>query len=204
MASEIVSGVSGAELKRHLNEIAQYVRLSGTDDEAKAFDYIESQLNSFGYKVSRYASDALIGYPGKSSLEITSPEREAIPCNGYSLSPLTSDEGVSGELVYVGGGHDSDYEGLDVRGKIVVSDGLAMPDKTLASQNAGALAQIHINDDYIHEMCISPVWGTPIPETAGLLPQIPAISVTKQNGEKIRAAMADGTVTARLMTQPYL
>ena len=36
MASEIVSGVSGAELKRHLNEIAQYVRLSGTDDEAKA------------------------------------------------------------------------------------------------------------------------------------------------------------------------
>jgi hypothetical protein len=203
MASQIFADVSGAELKRHLNEIAQYVRLSGTADEAKAFDYIEAQLNAFGYKVTRYASDALIGYPGKSSLEITSPDRQAIPCNGYSLSPLTGDDGVSGELVYVGSGKAADYAGLDVRGKIVISDGLAMPDKTLASQNAGALAQIHINDNYIHEMCISPVWGTPIPETAGLLPQIPAVAVTKVEGEKIRAAMLDGSVTVRLMTQPY-
>ena len=134
MASQIVADVSGSELKRHLNEIAQYVRLSGTADEAKAFDYIESQLNAFGYKVTRYASDALIGYPGKSSLEITSPDRQAIPCNGYSLSPLTGDDGVIGELVYVGSGKAADYAGLDVRGKIVISDGLAMPDKTLASQ----------------------------------------------------------------------
>jgi len=204
MASQIVSEVSGSELKRHLNEIAQYVRLSGTPDEAKAFDHIERELKSWGYDVKRYESDALIGYPGKSSLEITSPDQQAIPCNGYSLSPLTSDEGVSGELVYVGAGKESDYAGLDVRGKIVISDGLAMPDKTLASQNAGAIAQIHINDDYIHEMCISPVWGTPIPETADLLPKLPAVSVTKVDGEKIRAAMADGTVTVRLMTQPYL
>jgi hypothetical protein len=204
MASQIVSDVSKSELKRHLNEIAQYVRLSGTPEEAKAFDHIERELKSWGYDVKRYESDALIGYPGKSSLEITSPDQQTIPCNGYSLSPLTSDEGVSGELVYVGAGKAADYAGLDVRGKIVVSDGLAMPDKTLASQNAGAIAQIHINDDYIHEMCISPVWGTPIPDTADLLPKLPAVSVTKVDGEKIRAAMADGTVTVRLMTQPYL
>jgi peptidase M28-like protein/PA domain-containing protein len=204
MASQIVSDVSKSELKRHLNEIAQYVRLSGTPEEAKAFDHIERELKSWGYDVNRYESDALIGYPGKSSLEITSPDQQSIPCNGYSLSPLTSDEGVSGELVYVGSGKEADYAGLDVRGKIVISDGLAMPDKTLASQNAGAIAQIHINDDYIHEMCISPVWGTPIPETANLLPKLPAVSVTKVDGEKIRAAMADGPVTVRLMTQPYL
>ncbi len=203
MVNKIVDDVSGSELQRHLNSIAQYVRLSGSADEAKAFDYIESQLKAFGYHVNRYASDALIGYPGKSSLEIVSPERMSIPCNGYSLSPLTSDDGVTGELVYVGTGRASDYEGLDVRGKIVISDGLAMPDKTLASQDAGAIAQIHINDEYIHEMCISPVWGTPIPETAHLLPKIPAVAVTKPDGEKIRAAMAAGTVTVRLMTQPY-
>src|SRR5690242_18307007 len=97
MASQIVSDVSLSELKRHLNEIAQYVRLSGTPEEAKAFDHIERELKSWGYDVKRYESDALIGYPGKSSLEITSPDQQSIPCNGYSLSPLTSDEGVSGE-----------------------------------------------------------------------------------------------------------
>ncbi len=203
MVSKIVDEVSGPELERHLNSIAKYVRLSGTADEAKAFDYIESQLKSFGYDVNRYASDALIGYPGRSTLDIVSPESMSIPCNGYSLSPLTSDEGITGELVYVGSGRASDYEGLDVRGKIVISDGLAMPDKTLASQDAGAIGQIHINDEYIHEMCISPVWGTPIPETAHLLPKIPAVAVTKPDGDKIRAAMQKGTVTVRLMTQPY-
>ncbi len=203
MVSKMVDEVSGSELERHLNSIAQYVRLSGTPDEAKAFDYIESELKKFGYDVNRYASDALIGYPGKSSLEILSPEPMSIHCNGYSLSPKTSDEGITGELVFVGDGHVSDYEGKDVKGKIVVSNGLAMPDKALASQDAGAIGQIHINDEYIHEMCISPVWGTPIPETAGLLPKIPAVAVTKADGEKIRAAMAKGTVTVRLMTQPY-
>lgn len=203
MANKIVDDVSSSELQRHLNSIAQYVRLSGTADEAKAFDYIESQLKSFGYHVNRYASDALIGYPGKSSLEIVSPERMSIPCNGYSLSPLTSDAGITGELVYVGAGRPSDYDGIDVHGKIVMSDGLAMPDKTIASQDAGAIGQIHINDEYIHEMCISPVWGTPIPETAGLLPKIPAVAVTKPDGARIRAAMEKGPVTVRLMTQPY-
>ncbi|MGA7669370.1 MAG: M28 family peptidase [Nitrolancea sp.] len=203
MVSKLVEAVSGSELQRHLNSIAQYVRLSGTEDEAKAFDYIESELKKFGYQVNRYLSDALIGYPGKSSLEIVAPEEMAIPCNGYSLSTLTDDDGVTGELVFVGDGHPSDYEGLDVRGKIVISNGLAMPDKTLASQENGAIAQIHINDEYIHEMCISPVWGTPIPETAGLLPKIPAVAVTKPDGEKIRAAMEKDTVTVRLMTKPY-
>ncbi len=203
MPSKIVDEVSGSELKRHLESIAQYVRLSGTEDEAKAFDYIESELKKFGYDVNRYESDALIGYPGKSSLEIVSPESISIPCNGYSLSPLTSDAGISGELVYVGAGRASDYQGVDVRGKIVISDGLAMPDKTLASQDAGAIGQIHINDEYIHEMCISPVWGTPIPETAHLLPKIPAVAVTKADGDKIRAAMEQGTVTVRMMTQPF-
>lgn len=203
MPSKIVDEVSGSELRRHLNSIAQYVRLSGSPDEAKAFDYIESELKKFGYQVNRYASDALIGYPGKSTLEIISPESMSIKCNGYSLSPLTSDDGVTGELVFAGDGHESDYEGIDANGKIVISNGLAMPDKALASQAAGAVAQIHINDEYIHEMCISPVWGTPIPETATLLPKIPAIAVAKPDGEKIRALMANGPVRVRLMTQPY-
>ena len=147
----------------------------------------KSELKKFGYDVNRYASDALIGYPGKSSLEILSPQPMSIPCNGYSLSPLTSDAGITGELVYVGAGRASDYEGLDVRGKIVISDGLAMPDKTLASQDAGAIGQIHINDEYIHEMCISPVWGTPIPETATLLPQDPGHR-RDQTGRRTRFA----------------
>ena len=56
--STLVDAVSGSEIDRHLRAIAAVVRLSGTPEEAAAFDYIESQLRSFGYDVARHESDA--------------------------------------------------------------------------------------------------------------------------------------------------
>lgn len=203
MAENIADAVSGEELDRHLRTIAQWVRLSGTPEEARAFDYIESELKKFGYDVHRYESDALIGYPGRSELELLGDEPVVIPSNGYSLSPVTSDEGVVGEVVYVGAGLAKDYEGIDARGKIVLSDGLAMPEKAMLAERAGAIGHIHINDEYIHEMCISPVWGVPVPETAHLLPGVPAVAVVQSDGQRIKDALAQGPVRMRLMTQPY-
>ncbi|HKG26611.1 MAG TPA: hypothetical protein VKB09_13245, partial [Thermomicrobiales bacterium] len=147
----IADAVSGAELDRHLRGIARVIRLSGTPEEAEAFDYIEGQLRAFGYRVNRYASDALIGYPQRSALEVLAPNPVQVGSNGYSLSPGTGPDGVIGELVFAGAGLPGDYEGRDVRGKIVVSDGLAMPGKALAAEQAGAIGQIHINDEHIHE-----------------------------------------------------
>ncbi|HET7037143.1 MAG TPA: M28 family peptidase [Thermomicrobiaceae bacterium] len=203
--SAVVDEVSGEELMRHERNIAQYIRLSGSPAEAKAFDYIQGQLEQFGYTVHRYQCEALIGYPEHARLQVTLAGGEPVDvaCNGYSLSPATGDEGVTGELVYIGAGHAVDYIGKDVDGKIVISDGLAMPDKALEAQRHGAAGAIHINDEHIHEMCISPVWGTAIPETADLLPTVPAVAVRRPDGERLKAALAAGAVTARLTTQPY-
>ena len=79
-----------------------------------------------------------------------------------------------------------DYADVDVRGKIVLSDGLAMPGKARAASLAGAIGQVHINDEHIHEMCISPVWGTPTPETAQLLPNVPAVGIAREDGERLK------------------
>jgi hypothetical protein len=199
----ISDAVSGAELDRHLRGIARVVRLSGTPEEAEAFDYIEGQLRAFGYRVNRHASDALIGYPHRSTLEVVSPNPVQVVSNGYSLSPSTGPDGISGELVFVGAGLPGDYDGRDVQGKIVVSDGLAMPGKALAAEEAGAIGQIHINDEHIHEMCISPVWGTPIPETGGLLPKVPAVGVARPDGDRLKEMLQRGTVRVRLATEPF-
>jgi hypothetical protein len=199
----LFSAVSGAELDRHLRAIARVVRLSGTPEEAEAFDYIESQLSTFGYRVNRYASDALIGYPQRSSLEVVSPHPASVAANGYSLSPSTGPDGVTGDLVYVGAGMEGDYAGRDVAGKIVISDGLAMPGKALAAERARAIGQIHVNDEHIHEMCISPVWGTPVPETAGLLPKVPAVGVSRPDGERLKELLQQGPVRVRLVTEPF-
>jgi hypothetical protein len=195
--------VSAAELDRHLRAVAAEVRLSGSPEEARAFDYIGEQLSGFGFEVQRFSSEALIGYPLRSSLHVLGDRPAEIRCNGYSLSPSTGPEGVIGELVYAGAGMPGDYDGLDVGGKIVLSNGLAMPGKACAASLAGAIGQIHINDEHVHEMCISPVWGTPTPETAPLLPDVPAVGITRADGERLKARLATGTVTVRLATEPY-
>lgn len=196
--------VSAAELDRHLRAIAAEVRLSGSPAEARAFDYIEDQLERFGYEVERFESEALIGYPVRASLHILGPQPRQLVANGYSLSPGTGPDGVSGDLVHVGPGMPADYAGADVRGKIVLSEGLAMPGKARAAGLAGAIGQIHVNDEHIHEMCLSPVWGTPIPETASLLPDVPAVGVTREDGAGLLERLKIGPIAVRLVTEPYL
>ena len=200
----LFDAVSGPELDRHLRAIARVVRLSGTPEEAEAFDYAEAQLRAFGYDVARHESDALIGYPLRASLDLLGPTPAQITANGYSLSPGTGPGGITAELVHVGAGQERDYDGRDVRGKIVLSDGLAMPGKALAAERAGAVGQVHVNDEHIHEMCISPVWGTPTPETADLLPKIPAVGIARADGDRLKQAVAQGPVRVRLVTEPFL
>jgi hypothetical protein len=200
----IRDAVSAAELERHLGGVTAEVRLSGSSEEGRAFDYIEEQLIQFGYDVRRFQSEALIGYPVRASLQVLGESPLEIRANGYSLSPSTGPKGVTGDLIYVGPGMPADYAVIDARGKIVLSDGLAMPGKARAASLAGAIAQIHANDEHIHEMCLSPVWGTPTPETASLLPDVPAVGVTREDGDQLKASLATGPVSVQLVTEPYL
>ena len=195
--------VSAAELDRHLRAVAAEVRLSGSPEEARAFDYIARTLKGFGYEVQRFTNEALIGYPLRSSLHVLGDHPVEIGCNGYSLGPSTGPDGVIGEVVYVGAGMPDDYATVEAEGTIVLSDGLAMPGKARSASQAGAIGQIHINDEHIHEMCISPVWGTPIPETAPLLPDIPAIGITRADGDRLKERLAAGPVSVRLVSEPY-
>jgi hypothetical protein len=195
--------VSASELDRHLRAVSAEVRLSGSPQEARAFDYIQDQLERFGYEVKRFESEALIGYPIRASLHVLGAHPFVLDANGYSLSPATGPDGVTGSVVDVAAGMSDDYANVDVRGKIVLSDGLAMPGKTRAASLAGAIGQVHINDEHIHEMCISSVWGTPTPETAPLLPNVPAVGVTREDGARLKQHLADGPVSVRLVTEPY-
>lgn len=199
----ISTEVSIANLERHTSAIAQWVRLSGSRDEREAFAYVRSELGSYGFAINQYESEALIGYPGSSTLEVLGAESIEVQCNSYSLSPSTPAEGIRAELIYVGDGADADYAGKDVTGKVVLSDGLATPGKAVAAMQAGAAGQVHINDAHIHEMCISPVWGTPLPETGELLPSVPAVGISQADGDQLKQMLASGSLEVRLMTQPY-
>src|SRR6478609_1868032 len=183
------SKVRQEELMRHLRAVSAEVRLSGSPEEARAFDYIEGQLKGWGYTVNRYSCDAYTGYPQQAWLKMTAPDATEYAANGYSLSPVTPPEGIKAELVDAGDGSAADFASIDARGKIVLTDGLATPGKALLAAEAGAVGHIHNNGDHIHEMCISPIWGTPTPETAQLLPSVPAVAISDETAGALRASL---------------
>ena len=194
--------VSLDSLTGHNAEIAKGVRLSGSADEAEAFAYIAARCRAYGMAVEQYAVDAYVSLPGAAELSVVSPEGHALTCITHSFSLATGPAGLTAPIVAVGKGTEpADYAGKEVRGAIVLTDGLAMPAVAHAAYQAGAAGMICVNPEGLHEMIISPVWGTPTPETAPYLPQLVAVSVRKEDGETLKGLLARGPVTVRLQTE---
>ncbi len=183
---DLLSEVSADQLMDYNTNIAQWVRLSGSEEERKAFDYIASVVESWGLSFDRYNPVCLVSLPGPASLEI-SGSGESLRCITHSFSTSTGPQGTEAEIVYVGGGREEDYAGVDARGKIVLTDGLAGPPKVAPSEGHGAAGVISISGDQIHEMIISPVWGSPTPDTVDRLPTIPHVSIDTVSGNHLKA-----------------
>jgi len=119
-------------------------------------------------------------------------------------------EGVEGPLVHLpeaGGGTPLDRnptagDGLpDVRGKIVVIEGFALPNFTAGLEAAGAAAVVAVNPgERIHWGTVSTIWGTPEPEDLPRLPKIPSAAVSRADGDALIALAREGA-TARVTTE---
>ena len=132
-ASKYASYITGAELKRQLTIIASDEmegRETGTVGQRKAADYIESQFKIIGLK----PASALKGYQQLYPLYQDSLQTAELTIDGITaefgkdfIALLNTNETgkfKGKKLVFVGYGIDdpkySDYDGLDVKGKIVV------------------------------------------------------------------------------------
>ena len=101
--------------------------------------------------------------------------------------------GVTGRLVYLGEGTEADFAGKDVRTCIVLVDGMATPAAALRASQAGAAGQLHISPhERLHEMCISPVWGSPDTQTVRQLPTTVALTIPYADGNSLRERLARG------------
>jgi hypothetical protein len=202
---EILNAVSTDRLMNATRSISQWVRLSGSEDEARAFDWIENQLRTFGLNPVRYEHPAMVSWPVSASLKITTGDGhvEEIPCSTHAFGLSTPEDGLSSMLVDAGSGSLDDLAGTDARSRIVLVDGIIAPNRNLTVESAGVAGSIWIAGSRLHERALSPVWGTPTPETANLLPRTPSISVLAHDGARIRELMADGPVTATLHTDVH-
>jgi hypothetical protein len=184
----IVEAVSREQLMTYTRGIAQWVRLSGTQEERNAFEYVADQLRQLGVEPHLYLGFGYISLPRSATLRVGQQELRAIT---HSMAASTPAQGVDLPTLYLGTATESDFAAQDVRGKAVVIDGLAIPAKVLAADRAGAAACIFVNrDTYAHEMIVSGIWGSPTPEEKQQLPRLPVVSLGKADGEILRALVA--------------
>lgn len=178
--------------------IAQWVRLSGSDDERKAFDYIDETLRGYGLRTTLHEPTCLVSWPLSASLAVNDVFYD---CITHSFSTQTPDDGVAGELVYAGGGSETELAAAGAAGKVALTDGLASPNKAFSATRVGVRALICISGEQLHEMIVSPVWGSPTTATLGTLPNVPIVSVDAATGERLKALLDSGSGRARVGTE---
>lgn len=194
--------VSADEMWRHAAALSQWQRMSGTEDEAAAAAYVADVLGGYQVSVTVAHFDSLLGYPGAAALSVLTPKSLALDCITHPFSGATL--GLEAQLVYVANVTSASLKAVAVAGKVVITEGLAVPFKFQLIQESGAVAAVFINDTNLHDMCLSPVWGTPTPASAKRLPTIPCLSILGKDGCELKDMLKSGSVAVRMRVQPRL
>jgi len=205
----LIADLTTDEPRALLETFSGLVRESGSEEERKAFDYIESRLRTFGVAYQRFEPEIYISVPKSASLRITSPKDTEMKVKSVSFSGSTAPGKIESEVVYVGGAQatglndffNSNIGNADVEGKISLCEGFGLPSKIDALEKAGAIAQIYINPGQrIHDGMASPIWGSPGLSNLDQLPKTPIISINNPDGKKFVEFCRQGSVTVELQT----
>lgn len=197
---ELLEEVSRDHLWEYVSTIAQDERMSGSPEERKAMEYIARKLRSWDVEVHEYEHDGYVSKPVSARLRVLGEDAREIDCITHAFA--TSSE-MEAEVVYAGWGTESDYDGLDVAGKIVLAEGLATPGKVVTGERHGAAGFICINDHNLHQMIVTPIWGTPTPESVDMLPSTPSVSIRLDDGNHLKEQLEQGPVRVALQTEVW-
>lgn len=187
-SAQLVGAVNGPLMMEHMAEFAKWRKESGVPEELKSLDYVEARMKEYGFATRLILHDAYISLPGRAS--VVAPDGP-IRCITHSFSRPSPAVGLTARIVDLGAGSPADFAAHDVRGKIVLVDGIANPVMSRRASLAGAVGQLHVSPhEHVHEMCISPVWGSPTHETVSNLPSTVVVTVPLEGGRSLRAQLA--------------
>lgn len=190
--NELLEQISIERMMSHIAEFDRWTKHAGTIEELESLKYVEQEMRSYGYQTELILHDAYISLPGQARVEALG---RTFSCNVHSFSTSSKPNGTVGRLVYAGAGRAQDYQWIDVRDCIVVIDGIANPAATIEANRRGAIGQIHVSPhEYVHEMCISPVWGSPGDDQVAQLPKTVVVTVPLETGEALKQAILEKEV----------
>lgn len=199
--------VSIEKVMRHVRHMSTHTpfRKSGTDQDREAAEYVVAQMRSFGLEANVETFEVYDSDPGTVSLAVVSPQAIALEARACAHVECTPEGGYTGELIDVGPGAISDYEGKDVAGRIVlaeVSYSPATPEKARIAAAMGAAGIILMNwgrgdEPGMPWRGLKAVWGNPTPESWNDIPRLFGASISRKDGERLRALLREGPVTMK-------
>ena len=163
-------------------------RESATDEELAAADFLVAEMEALGLEPFLQPFTVEVLDRDVPVLSIDGPEK--LDLGGIPLR-LSAEGRVTGALVDVGLGFPEDVDAERLRGKIaLIGRGtLTFQAKVRRVQEAGAVAAVIYNDR-----------PGPFAGRLSTASDIPAVSISQENGEAIKARMAGGEVTATVST----
>jgi N-acetylated-alpha-linked acidic dipeptidase len=200
LETRLVDEVSLDEPWALLEEFADLTRVSGSEDEFAAADYLCERLDALGVDYDRHEPDLYISQPHGAEIRTLNKSFEPGPVKTVSFSASTT---VSGEVVYVGsaGGDllDStddprepyhDVDAADVEGKIALTAAGSLSIRAsaiLEAKGAIGVIAIHQHDREPHNGIATSIWGgAPRYDERDQIPSVPIANVNKPDGETLR------------------
>ena len=165
-----------------------------------AADMILKRLKKLGVKAKGIKAEMYLSIPFEASATLGKTTFRGKP-PAYSVSVP---KGLTAPLVYapaaysksVGKLFDKNTEPakpIDMRGKIVVSEGFAFPQKMIEFERAGAIGVVAVYPGVdIHWGICTSIWGTPDLDDLPRKPGIPIVAVNNPDGKKIIEAAGKG------------
>jgi hypothetical protein len=205
----VLNELSGERARKHVEHIANNfpTRMAGTENGRRMAEYSAAMMNETGVPARVHEMPGLVSFPERTTFDVLAPAQVAMAAMTLGHSEPTSADGVVAELIDIGGGGMADYEGRDVKGRIVVTDTTSGPGRhekqRLAAIN-GAAGYLGINWGYATDTTlpygsVKPAWGNPTPDTfRDEMATLPCVGISRADGIRLRDMMRKAAVTARI------
>jgi hypothetical protein len=191
-----------------IEAFAGLVRTSGSAEERAALQILMDKLGSWGVPFTLHEPTCFISVPLEATVRIAGDRSRAYRAKTSAMSVSTDGAEIEGELVYIPAATaratagdvisaSIDLGDVDVRGKIVITEGMPFPGKVSAVAAGGAKAGIFVAPGQnIHESICTTVWGTPDLDTFDRIPSIPVVAVNFPDGNELIEAARQGATVA--------
>src|SRR5688572_25039366 len=203
--AQVIEEVSAKNVRAHVERIVNEIphRAAGSANGRRMAEYSRDAMRQSGAEAVIHELPAVVSFPEHAEFRVASPVEIAIQANTLGHSLETMPEGISGELVYVGAGALADFEGKDVRGKIVLTELSYSParhEKQRIAGERGAIGAVMMNwggpeNTAVPFGSVKPVWGNPTPENVKTeMATMPCIGIARVAGLKLKEMCAKGPV----------